>query len=227
MRLSFLKKIPSLRSTYLSFNSVSPRHKRLHPPSSEEQNDTQTLIIIQLSSSPAMEQQRSACPHSMSTQVPRPRVQRSHSMHSLFTQVVPPTVRRSSSDSSNPNWQPPRSPTSASKPSRTVKPVKVSSGNLFYAEVIRQRLKEDQAQVNPTTARDLPTRGSTACESRHSREVCPRSDVKAQIMKEEAKRSSRTSPAEEGEVFCVASGFARVPSSTYVQLCSLVRSLRT
>ena len=183
--------------------------------------------ICRPSSSPAMEQQRSACPHSMSTQVPRPRVQRSQSMHSLFTQVVPATVRRSSSDSSNPNWQPPRSPTSASKPSRTVKPVKVSSGNLFYAEVIRQRLKEEKVQVNPTTARDLPTRGSTACESRHSREICPRSDVTAQIMKEASKRSARTSPAEEGEVFCVPSGFARVPSSTYVQLCSLVRSFRT
>jgi len=164
----------------------------------------------------------------MSTQVARPRVQRSHSMHSLFTQVGPPTVRRSRSEvSSHPNWQPLRSPTSASKPSRTVKPVKVSSGNLFYAEVIRQRLKEDKAQVNPTTARDLPTRGSTACESRHSREICPRSDMKAQIMEVEAKRSARTSPAEEGEVFCVPSGFAREPSSTYVQLCSLVRSLRT
>ena len=46
------------------------------------------------------------------------------------------------------------------KPSCTPKPIKVSSGNRFYAEVVRQRLKEcneGKARV-PTLARDLPKR---------------------------------------------------------------------
>ena len=46
------------------------------------------------------------------------------------------------------------------KPSCTPKPIKVSSGNRFYAEVIRQRLKEcnERKALVPTLARDLPKR---------------------------------------------------------------------
>jgi hypothetical protein len=80
------------------------------------------------------------------------------------------------------------------KPSCTPKPIKVSSGNRFYAEVVRQRLKEcnGSKELGPTLARDLPKR-----------------DVKEPRM-QEATRSKRT--LEIGEALGVPSGFSRVPS---------------
>ena len=80
------------------------------------------------------------------------------------------------------------------KPSCTPKPIKVSSGNRFYAEVVRQRLNEcnGSKELGPTLARDLPKR-----------------DVKEPRM-QEATRIKRT--LEIGEALGVPSGFARVPS---------------
>ena len=74
------------------------------------------------------------------------------------------------------------------KPSCTPTPIKVSSGNRFYAEVIRQRLKEcnERKALVPTLARDLPKR-----------------DVKERRM-QEATRSKRTLENSEA--------LARVPS---------------
>ena len=65
----------------------------------------------------------------------------------LREQVGPPREKRS---------HPRRS--TGSRNSSTHKPLNVSSGNRFYAEVIRQRLNECKAQAPPPLARDLPKR---------------------------------------------------------------------
>jgi hypothetical protein len=89
-------------------------------------------------------------------QVCPPRTKRSHSSPSLVaadssTDAYSPASARKPSP---PDYSPSRL-----KPPCKAKPIKVSSGNRFYAEVIRQRLKE--AQGAHALARDLPIRDKT------------------------------------------------------------------
>ena len=121
-------------------------------------------------------------------------------------------VAAASSDTNSPM---PRSLTSAHKPvppaspsrrnSCTVKAIRVSSGNRFYAEVIRQRLKERKAHAAPPLARDLPKRDE---------QKDPQRDVKEQKdswpLTPPSLSKRRRSLLEEGAAFA----FARVPSSS-------------
>jgi hypothetical protein len=131
-------------------------------------------------------------------QVCPPRTKRSHSSPSLVaadssTDAYSPASARKPSP---PDYSPSRL-----KPLSNSKPIKVSSGNRFYAEVIRQRLKErnaQEAQGAHALARDLPIR-----------------DEKERTMQvEDARGSKKTLPVEKGEALGVSSGFARVPSQT-------------
>ena len=115
-------------------------------------------------------------------QVCPPRTKRSHSSPSL--------VAADSSDAYSPasarKPSPPDYSPSGLKPSCKAKPIKVSSGNRFYAEVVRQRLKErnaQEAQGAHALARNLPIR-------------------------------DKTLPVETSEALGVPSGSARVPSQT-------------
>jgi hypothetical protein len=129
-------------------------------------------------------------------QVCPPRTKRSHSSPSLVaadssTDAYSPASARKPSP---PDYSPSRL-----KPPCKAKPIKVSSGNRFYAEVIRQRLKVRNtrgAQGAHTLPRDLPIRD----------------DEKERTMQEEARRSNKTLPVEKSEALGVPSGFARVPS---------------
>ena len=115
-------------------------------------------------------------------QVCPPRTKRSHSSPSL----VAPESSDAYSPASSRKPSPPDYSPSRLKPPCKAKPIKVSSGNRFYAEVIRQRLKErnaQEAQGAHALARDLPIRDETL-------------------------------PVEKGEALGVPSGFARVPSQT-------------
>jgi hypothetical protein len=95
--------------------------------------------------------------------------------------------------------------------------MKVSSGNRFYAEVIRQRLKERKANAAPTLARDLPKHDAKertmqeASSSTHT-DKCSRR-IAPLVPLSPSKKSKRTLPVEEAEALGVPSGFARVPSS--------------
>ena len=81
----------------------------------------------------------------------------------------------------------------------------MSSGNRFYAEVIRQRLKEGKAHAAPPLARDLPKRDE---------QKDPKRDVREQKeswpLTQPSLSKRRRSLLEEGAAF----GFVRVPSSS-------------
>jgi PAS domain S-box-containing protein len=153
------------RLVEMSYHKPSDTHT---PLSSSHTDDFWGWEALQL----RMDLRKQVCP---------PRTKRSHSSPSL----VAPESSDAYSPASARKPSPPDYSPSRLKPTCKAKSIKVSSGNRFYAEVIRQRLKErnaQEAQDAHALARDLPIRDENL-------------------------------PVEKGEALGVPSGFARVPSS--------------